>query len=430
MINADYNTALSTLLHYPALPVGQRPSSLVEDANALRRNLDTDTGSSLIFKHTKKSPKSREKPTPISATPTRSSRQERIQPDLRSPHLLPPPRPSHHPSNSFEAVLQNAARSVYSSGERLGVNKAVRDAVGDVRKNVQSIRSDLRSRTHSRSVSIASTTEENSLSIERRFENLQLRNKSLAKMLEGAVSELWKQQKEMAVANTNKPSSESDERVKSLTIAIARVQLAQVYLEDPELPLPEDEIHSANKDVDDVDARNEILFAAPEESPVGNMEPSLHDLAQSPPQASPGAEDASFYFHQSPTRKTPQPAPAKTENVEKPAAKPPLPQPQFSLMLGQESGADVHPAPEKASKNPSVRPSIEESSFSWMLGQEKTTRERSSTESAPFTSSVDGRGSLRKHRDHGNTAFLFGEPNDDSPSTAPRDAKAKKDDLF
>lgn len=430
MINSDYNSALTTLLNYPPLPANQHPSSFIEDATRLRSALDIDTGRSIIFKRTGRIPKSQAKPAHLSANPTRRNDGDGQYPSLHSPHLLPPPRPSHHPSNSFEAVLQNAARSVYSSGERLGVNKAVRDAVGDVRRNAQSISTNIRNRTHSRNVSLASNSEEQAANLQKRLDNLQLRNQSLAKMLESAVNELWKQQKEMAIANSKQASADSDEKVKSLTMAIARVQLAQVYLEDPDLPLPEDEVIHSPHMSDGYDGKSEVLFAAPNYAPGVAIEPPPDDLAQSPPQASPGVDESSFYFQEPLHKKGAQQDIAAKLDVKTAPMRPSLEKSEFSYMLGQEETLGDKPTANTSSKNASTRPSIEKSSFSWMLGQTPPSGQETTQGNDPFDAKAELRGASRRAKAHGNNGFLFGEAEEEAVLPGTGKPEGEPDDLF
>ena len=390
MIDADHNTALTTLLHYPSLPPSEHPTSFFEDARRLKSVLDADTGRAIIFRRTGKIPRTSGKPKALlSAHPNGG---KRIEPSPHSPHLLPPPRPTHNPSNSFEAVLQNAARSVYSSGERLGVNKAVRDAVGDVRRNAYSISTNLRNRTHSRNTSFASNADDAPTNLQGQIDDLYLRNQSLAKMLEGAVNDLWQQQKEMAIDLSNRPSQASDERIKSLTMAIARVQLAQVYLEDPDLPLPEDEVHVSFEATEERGGKDEVGFARHEPTPEVAIQPPPDNLAQSPPQASPGVDETSFYFQE--TRR-PQTSASKAVRVGL----------EDKSITGERNKATV------------TRPSLEESPFSWMLGQHPSNGPYSSGSGGPFES-AELRGNGRKSRAHGNAGFLFGESEEDGTPLA------------
>ena len=433
LVKTDYNNALSVLLHYPSLPTGQYPVSLAEDALKLRNSLDEDSGRAIIFKRTGRAPKIDKRPSPLTPGSSWSSTKNRILPDPRSPHLLPPPRPNHQHSNSFEAVLQNAARSVYSSGERLGVNKAVKDAVGDVRRNVQSIGTDIRNRSHSGAASLASITEPEAKSLQQRLDDLQLRNKSLAKMLEGAVGELWKQQKEVVMSG-GKEESEQNEQVKSFTMAIARVQLAQVYLDDPDLPLPEDELVSTanNQATEDRDV-NEVLFSVNDYPPDVRVEEPPDNLAQSPPQASPGLEENLYQSSFAPLNasKAPQSTKAGTEST---VTRSTLPKTQNSPDNGQSKDSVHSGLREEVKKenNPTaIRPSLQESHFSWMLGQEQESTQRPKSASGPFQSSTNRPSSFRKGREHEANSFLFGDSAENgSSSSKEKGARTDKNDLF
>ena len=303
--------------------------------------------------------------------------------------------------------MQNAARSVYSSGERLGVNKAVREAVGDVRKNVLSIRTDLRNRTHSRNTSTTSSYVESDTpaSMQKRLDDLLTRNKSLAEMLEGAVHELWKQHKDLATAESNSLSGHGDRRVESFTMAIAKVQLAQVYLEDPELPLPEEEETIAQKP--EHSGRLEVPFANPPYvHPVSFHESRFipENLARSPPQASPGAEVDSSYFAL--TANPPQQQPIINETQLEDTTQQTHHDNGQSTIPGKIEKKTAHDAGSESKS----RPSLEHSSFSWMLDQDSGgAKPRSSLDSGSFKNSHRTATTLRRNRNDPKTGFLFGD---------------------
>ncbi len=235
VVEADSNTALSILLRYPELPTRHSAPSLVDDALYLREHLDLDGGYHLIGKYSQKPPPLIDR---IAATqiPLRQST------GAGAGHASSPVRFSQHSRGELEGILQDAAQSVYTRGEKWGVGRAVRDVVGEVRKNVQGLqsRTPTKSDLHTSTVSTAHDPLQDSSTsaadLLQKIETLQLRNKSLAKMLESAVDELWRHQK-----NSVTDDVLEGEMVKASTMAIAKVQLVQVYLEDLTLPLPSEE---------------------------------------------------------------------------------------------------------------------------------------------------------------------------------------------
>ena len=259
----------------------------------------------------------------------------------------------------FEKILQNVAKGILIRGEKWGVNKSVRDAVGEVRKNVPTLQTapqDVPQPRRDQKGHGAPQSDSETLSdLKRRFKALKDRNKSLARMLEQAMDELWKQQKEIA---TTKPAD--DDSVKDFTMAIAKVQLAQVFLDDSSLPLPVEEDTSMRAEVDDTDPRRRERV-----TDVGSTARSASDRqGQRQSKATPPDKDG----------------------------------PKRSA---QKQRSDVE---EQA------HPSLEKSSFSWMLGQNDS---GPGNVWPPLTTGHD-----IKRGDHSitkkNVGFLFGDEEADA----------------
>ncbi|KAA8912709.1 rab-GTPase-TBC domain-containing protein [Sphaerosporella brunnea] len=121
LLEADYSTALTLLLRYPA---PDSPVSLVEDAMYLRDNLSPDGGKYIIVKYSKRAPQIRQ-PRP----PAQKHRNTRR---TMSPSMKPLFQPGQ-----IESIVQDVAKNVLDRSEKWGVNRAVREAVVEVRKNVQ-----------------------------------------------------------------------------------------------------------------------------------------------------------------------------------------------------------------------------------------------------------------------------------------------------
>ena len=278
-------------------------------------------------------------------------------------------------------------------------------------------------------MSTASTSEGSAPDLQTRFDNLQLRNRALAKMLEGAASELWKLQREMATLSQGEQSPEEDRRIKSMTMAVARVQLAQVYLEDPEMPLPEDEEDIARSHPENADEEKETLRPAPNTPRVAEPQDYSDNLALSPPQASPGIEEhPPFVLH---TQQQPSPdkssSPTRSGRQESESqSRPMMDQSQRSYSLGREKSKSSQTSQDRDSKGSLTRPSLEESPYSWMLGQEKSSNS-SARNAGGFTNNSSPRGSIRRGRGHGATDFLFGGSNESQGTT---DSGRDKKDLF
>lgn len=254
LIAADTNEAFTLLLRYPE--PGAPAYTFIKDALYLRDHLTLEGGAEIITRYGNKAPD-------ITAIPP---------PDIR----LPSPSPStssHRTRNSIgsprafvsqqgagiEALLQGAAKNVLEKGSQWGVGKAIRDAVGEVRRHAEAIqvgvpstpvsgqstpRSGGREYRKPAQLSAANSrpgmTRTQSANILKKVESLETRNKNLAKMLESAVAELWDYHKERSEEGAESNQTKGDS-IEALSLAIAKVQFVQVYLEDSSIPLPVDE---------------------------------------------------------------------------------------------------------------------------------------------------------------------------------------------
>lgn len=380
VMECDNNEAIALLLRYPQLAPGEGPMTLVADAIYLDSNLSVESGATLVMQYSHRLLPLVVPPLPLSPPSGRSGG----KPFHGALTPLSNPAKLLHQSGGLEALLQDAAKGVYTRGEKWGVNKALRDAVGEIRKNVHNLQSPTRpSETlhaerltdHSsnrRQLSARSSTDDPL----RKIDDLQARNKLLASMLEVAVADLWSQQK-----MTVEEAPTDDDTAKAFTVAIGKVQFVQIYLEDSSLPL--------------------IIEQAPENTPAA----PVVNLAVNEPEIDPQIPlDTSM-----------------VKNEEEPAGVNPL-------GLASEAAVKVMPYRNSTqmSSTPAAssasRPGLAQSSFSWMLDtgtrepQRKEartpTRSRQSARStfasgSPFTSaSPSNTGSVRKQ----DLDFLFGDP--------------------
>lgn len=236
VLEADYTSALQLLLKYPAPEPPHGPHTFVDDALYLKDHYNTPGGSSIIMKYTGRmpSPGLEQRPaTPEDKFPGLSLR-SRTQ-GGRSPLASPARFISQR--GGVEALFQGAAKNVIERGEKLGINQAVRDAMGEIRRNMQ----DLRVSSGNNSLSHTPTTGRQAL-----FSNgvlpspggldvptamiLEQRNKQLALLLDEAVNSL----KALAADNLE---GEKDKNLEAVEMAAAKVQLVKIYLEDSSLDL-------------------------------------------------------------------------------------------------------------------------------------------------------------------------------------------------
>lgn len=373
VMDADYNTALTLLLRYPALEDGKSPHEFVTNAVNLRNNFTHAGASMLVEKYS-----GRPLPEPTEA-PTNT-----LQPSM--PGSLRMQMPGRASSN-FEDMLQGAAKGVLQRGEKWGINKAFRDAMDEVRKGVreiQAVQTPQAPSRHGRGLSRQSGTSERSANPSLQLTVLEQRNTALSKMLKKAIDDLWTYH-ETAVEG----KASEEESLKGLSMAIAKVQFVQVYLEDASVPLSaeEDAIEPSKEDAIEVtevqtqikepaSAHVDEKSAAQETEKLADTETADGDVTK-PAQAS--------------TQQLKAAAPAKTTKT-----------PDIPL--------DFH----------TPRPTLAQSSFSWMLGQSPETSASSFAQAKGLAPS-----DIRRR----SKGFLFGE-DDDARAGSPekkKDSKRGKD---
>lgn len=254
LIATDTNGAFALLLRYPN--PGSPAYTFIKDALYLRDHLTPEGGAEIITRYGKKAPDVTVNATPAIRlpSPSPSTSSHRSRSSLGSPRAF-----VSQQGVGLEALLQGAAKNVLDRGSQWSVGKALRDAVGEVRKHAEAIQTG----TPSTPISGQSTPRSGgreyrkpaqppaagprpallrtqSANALKRIESLETRSKSLAKMLESAVAELWDYHKERS--EKDKPTDQaSQDSIEALSLAIAKVQFVQVYLEDSSIPLPVDE---------------------------------------------------------------------------------------------------------------------------------------------------------------------------------------------
>ncbi|KAK4554905.1 hypothetical protein LTR86_008053 [Recurvomyces mirabilis] len=250
LLAADYNSALTLLLRYPSLPTQDHPpQTLVHDALYLRDHPNYDGAAYLVLKYTGRPLQPVNRPltppalqrniTAFSGISTLGSNS--ISPTRqRTKHLQRPSSASNRQQSGLEVMLSSTARNIYARG-----TKTVRSAVDEVHKRAQEIRDVQTPSLPPRGTPGREAGPEQLL---KRVAALEKRNKQLGKLLEGTVGELWEFQRFVAEKDDSQPSGSGDEKregmeadLERLSVAIAKVQFVQVYLEDASLPLPADE---------------------------------------------------------------------------------------------------------------------------------------------------------------------------------------------
>ncbi|KIW01154.1 uncharacterized protein PV09_07440 [Verruconis gallopava] len=394
LIDADTNDALMLLMRYPPTSPEHPPRSFVLDARYLRSTPSVEAGSDIIKKYSKRAP------LPFKPRPQRPSTPDHtnISPGTpRSQRSRSPFVPTGLP-NAFDTLINDAARGFMNRGEKWGFNQAVRDAVGEVRKNVQNLQvtsrgsprgSSLMSPGHRSNKSSTETAGNIAANVLRKLTTLERRNKELAQMLEVAVADLWSAEKEIADGKGVR-----EEALQKLSMAIAKVQFVQVFLQDSTLPLPEEEISRKTETA----ATKEAEITSGDTAKVQEEMPNLENQ-----QKDSGLERMTSSL-------APSPLPAATRPMATSSPPPSLP----TTSISTHHVSATSPSIAKASLDPSPaaraypnhatsRARIEQSSYSWILSQED-----SSDSTRPSFAPPE----KKYHVQRKEKGFLFGEDND------------------
>ncbi|KAI5273903.1 RabGAP/TBC [Aureobasidium subglaciale] len=383
LMDADYNTALTLLLRYPELEDGKTPQEFVTNAVYLRNNFNHEGASTLVEKY---SGRALPQPTEVPTTT--------LQPSM--PGKLRMQMPGRASSN-FEDILQGAAKGVLQRGEKWGINKAFRDAMDEVRKGVREIQAvqTPQAPRHTRGLSRQSGTSDRLTNPSLQLMALEQRNTALSKMLKKAIDDLWTYH-ETAVAG----KGGEEDSLSGLSMAIAKVQFIQVYLDDATVPLSAEEeaIEASKEDAIEVtEAQPQIKEPTTAHS---ESKPALKD-AEEPINTATAKEDTEQSL-EVPTQQPIQTAPSKTPKT-------------------TDIPLDFH----------TPRPTLAQSSFSWMLGQSPETSASNFAQAKALAPS-----DIRRR----SKGFLFGDDEDaragspekkkDSKRGKDRKKQVKKEVLF
>ena len=381
MIEADYSAALTLLLRYPVPSMPHGPPSFVEDATYLRRHLSVEGRKRLLAKYS-------DDGTSASESSTGFKRGKRLNPRVRDGSrrsLSPRMSPSKflQEQGGIEGIIQEAARGVYSRGEKWGVTKALRGAV----QGLQSA-----SNTSARlgnaprwSLDAGGMVTGDTAHLAARVQALEQRNKALAKLLEKAMEELWVQQQHCM---KDKVETAAD----ALSLAVAKVQFVQVYLENPSMPFPvEDQVGESEDQTKDLEKVPAAEPGSPIEKPKSQPSPTRRPITKEIRRIAKSSGEVS-----------PMGSPAKPQN--------PLPT-SIDLIPSIDISQDV-----TGSKiPPKVRPAIAQSSFYWILGEDK--RKSDFIAATPFSAERD--------RARGKAGFLFGDEKSEDPKPTSTTSNAR-----
>ncbi|CAK7232710.1 hypothetical protein SCUCBS95973_009194 [Sporothrix curviconia] len=448
LLEADYSVALQSLLKYPAPQPPHGPHTFVDDAIYLRDHLDAAGGSNLILKYTGRAPSRTFSPADSTASTSRPSTpaaafaaglgslRSRTLKAARSPMRsskqgsagsgeglgisagdgTPSPSRFIQGREGMEALFQGAAKGVLERGEKLGINRAVRDAVGEIKRNMAQSYQEARQAAAANRVSAGNRSEVLSPTLDgkrlsygqamRIISDMERRNQQLANMLDetvttlktvaraapkmaGELSSEGKNEDETAAA-LEQYQKQQQQWLEEVELAAAKVQFVKVHLEDSSLTLPLDEARpkSPEEDTPMPGPENDAIAAptiavqqhdlkpsltesnvAPRTPPMQSVAPDI-DCDPVPPLA-PGDGDADADANVDVGRMDMDDKDEIETTTEQPGspekAPPPLPtrspKPQVSETETQKQPEN----PNRPAHTIPTRSTLAQSSFSWML---------------------------------------------------------------
>lgn len=395
---------LQLLLKYPAPEAPHGPHTFVDDAVYLRTHLNVSGGVSLILKYTGKVP---------STTPSASSSRPSTPLGQAFTSFRGRTKGGHSPIPSagrfiqqqggMEAIFQGAAKSMLERGEKLGINQAVRDAMGDIKRNMQGLNEVRYSPRTARQLLGDDSAVQAVAALEKR-------NRLLANMLDETVSSL----RSLATSDLN-------DKVKTLElveVAAAKVQFVKVYLEDPTIEVPDLE-GVASPPTEEIQTEAQMDFEQDNRAALGGSV------------AAEGVADVISTLSLKDQDKTKSPVPetslpeamdttqdASTEQTSE----------QPSVSESSPKSGNISPGPKVRPQPPiPTRSTLAQSSFSWMLEPDQSAHAASPPQLLKSSS-----GGAHRKRPSGNinrerNAFLFGEVVADSEDQS---KPIKSDDIF
>lgn len=338
VLEADYTTALTLVLRYPS-PEPHAPQTFVQDALYLEQNPTADRGNFIISKYSGRPPDSKIR----SQSGNRPARRAFLWDDFkrRSESNSPSHNSARNTPKSLESIFQDVSQGIQRRTESWGVAKAVRGAVTEARKNMQTMHYEPNMRYAPRPVSAekapeaqskASTSLAVTAGLEAKIDLLNERNKALASILREALDDLGTQ-----LANVNGLGSDANSAIKD---ALAKAEGVQACLQDLSIETGTSGVPSGE------DSDKDTLSSPPDnaKSPTSKKGIDIPTTKSSLQTRHPDNTDWTEPTADSGTSKPVGIAPAGPMNT------------------GKKSEAA------RASSRGAVRPSLTDSGFSWMLG--------------------------------------------------------------
>ncbi|KAG6287466.1 hypothetical protein E4U46_004070 [Claviceps purpurea] len=411
LLEADYSVCLQLLLKYPSPEQPHGPHTFVDDAVYLRDHLDRAGGSSLIMKYTGKMPEYRSEKTSSSSSRNggRTTR-SRLSPPLRLMQQQP----------TVETFLQGAAKGanrMLEKGEKLGINQAVRDAVDEIRRNVQSFNE---VRQAQRSSEEGTEIAERGDGAVKALAAMERRNMQLASLLRDTVADLK--------TVTLSEDADKAKNLELIEVVAAKIQFVQIYLEDSSMDVPAFEAPAAGSILrsETGDAAVQPTFPAEEatKAPVDDTEnkpdEGMTDVEKATVLQAPDADVPALLIndHKSDSndaeRRDVLPAPngttTRTEDEGAISRQPPELKmtEQPTLTQPEPDGPESTSVPKRPAAVP-TRSTLAQSSFSWMLEPDESLPSRSTLENGPKSRPTRHTKRSSNHTGRERNAFLFGD---------------------
>ncbi|PHH87016.1 hypothetical protein CDD83_9421 [Cordyceps sp. RAO-2017] len=381
LLEADYAACIQLLLKYPPPVPPHGPHTFVDDALYLRDHMDALGGSVLITKYTGKAPESvGSSPRPRSGTPSSPRSNSVRQRGLGGRSPLSSPSRFLQQQGGVESLFQGAAKSakgVLERGEKLGLNHAVREAMGEIRRSMQSFNESRQLQRSPRNLVSEGAAAEALLAMERR-------NRQLAALLDESIASL-----------RSVCMSSLDDKSKSLElieVAAAKVQFVQVYLADPTMDMPSVDAAAA-READMAATTDAELDTAGDEEAIERVErprPTETSPSHSGEVPSPGSASAD--------RTSGPPDVAECDTAPRASQEP---------ASEEKAQAGHSPEPLRPAAPIPTRSTLAQSSFSWMLEPDESASPTPPSASKFSTSQHKKRPSGNASRER--NAFLFGE---------------------
>ncbi|KAJ6446411.1 TBC domain-containing protein [Purpureocillium lavendulum] len=277
-----------------------------------------------------------------------------------------------------ESLFQGAAKSakgVLERGEKLGINQAVRDAMVEIRRNMQSFNESRQPQHTPRQVLSEHGAAKALTAMERR-------NKQLANLLNDAVTDL----KAMSLSK----QENNDKSQELLEVVAAKIQFVQVYLEDPSMEVPSFSA-AAGKEPDSQEGDH---GASPQATGTERQnEPGHAESLLGPPTV---ATVSDMEAAKDPTGQSNQNVASGSSPREDP--------------LGGDAGASTKLGPPLRPAAIPTRSTLAQSSFSWMLEPDESSPTRS-LPAAGMSPQLQHKKRSSNSASRERNAFLFGEAN-------------------